>query len=297
MRQVFDHPLLDLRRRRAMAKAEEGHDFLLRRAAEDLVERLALVQRRFAVALDLATPSPLLAQMIAASGQVDKIVRLDRLRQALSGPLSVVGDAECLPLSPASLDLAVSALMLHFVNDLPGALAQIRRALRQDGLFLASLMGSGTLIELRTAFAQAEGEISSGAAPRVAPFIELRDLGALLQRAGFALPVVDQELVVVRYGSMFELMRDLRAMGATNVLIERDRRPLRRSVLLRAAEIYAERFGDGDGRVRASFQFLSLSGWAPHPAQQKPLAPGSAKMRLAEALGSREILVGEKGAR
>jgi hypothetical protein len=179
-------------------------------------------------------------------------------------------------------------MSLQWANDLPGVLVQIRRALAPDGLFLAALVGGQSLTELRTALTAAEAELTGGASPRVAPFVDVRDLGGLLQRAGFALPVTDVEPVIVRYSSMFALMRDLRGMGATNALCERSRVPLRRAVLLRAAEIYSERFSDPDGRLRATFDIVWLSGWAPHDSQQKPLAPGSARMRLSDALNARE---------
>jgi hypothetical protein len=182
----------------------------------------------------------------------------------------------------------VSLFALQGVNDLPGTLVQIRRALRQDGLFLAALLGGSTLTELRQSFAQAEAELEGGISPRVAPFADVRDLGGLLQRAGFALPVADTDLVRVRYASPFDLLRDLRGMGLTNALSDRRRTPLRRGTLLRAAAIYAERFGDPDGRIPATFEILWLSGWAPHESQPKPLQPGSARMRLADALGVRE---------
>ncbi|MEI8150830.1 MAG: methyltransferase domain-containing protein, partial [Hyphomicrobiales bacterium] len=193
-----------------------------------------------------------------------------------------------------SLDLVVSALALQFVNDLPGTLIQIRRALRPDGLLLAAMIGGDSLTELREAFAQAEAEVDGGVSPRVAPFADLRDIGALLQRAGFALPVTDVDRVTVRYASPLALMHDLRSMGAANALTERRRAPLRRATLRRLMEIYAERFSDPDGRVRATFEIVWLSGWAPHESQQKPLAPGSAKTRLADALRTREIPAGEK---
>jgi SAM-dependent methyltransferase len=196
----------------------------------------------------------------------------------------IVADDERLPLAEACCDLVVSVLALQGVNDLPGGLIQIRRALRPDGLFLGCMMGGESLNELRQSLTAAESEILSGAAPRVAPFADVRVLGALLQRAGFALPVVDLDRVVTRYGDMFALMRDLRAMGAANALIARSRAPLRRDVLFRAAQIYAERFADGDGRLRATFDMVWLAGWAPHESQQKPLKPGSAKMRLEDAL-------------
>ena len=208
-----------------------------------------------------------------------------------------MADEEALPFRDASLDLVVSALALQFVNDLPGTLIQIRRALKPDGLFLAAMIGGDSLTELRAAFAEAEAEVEGGVSPRVAPFADLRDLGALLQRAGFALPVTDVDRVTVRYASPLALMHDLRRMGAGNALTERRRTPLRRATLRRMLEIYAERFADADGRIRATFEIVWLSGWAPHESQQQPLAPGSAKTRLADALGTREISAGEKAGR
>ncbi|HMN85674.1 MAG TPA: methyltransferase domain-containing protein [Bauldia sp.] len=287
--QIFDRPLLDRRRRRAMRASADGADFLRRAVADDLLDRLAAVNRRFALAAEIGSPDGLVAARLVGSGQVDRLVRLDRLAETPPGPAhAVAGDEEAPPFAPASLDLAVSVLALHLVNDLPGALLQVRQALKPDGLFLAALLGGDTLHELRTAFTEAELELAGGASPRVAPFAEIRALGALLQRAGFALPVVDQDRLVIRYDDAFALMRDLRAMGAASVLVERPRTPLRRAVLLRMAEIYAARFSDPDGRIRATFDVVSLSGWAPDPGQQKPLRPGSAAMRLADALGARE---------
>jgi SAM-dependent methyltransferase len=195
---------------------------------------------------------------------------------------------ERLALEPDSLDLVVSALAFQFVNDLPGVLAQIRRTLRPDGLLLAAMIGGDTLTELRQAFAAAEAELEGGVSPRVAPFADLRDIGALMQRAGLALPVTDVDRVVIRYDSAFALMADLRRMGATNVLVERRRTPTRRATLLRMAQIYAERFADADGRIRATFEVIWLSGWAPHESQQKPLRPGSAKIGLEEAVKNRK---------
>jgi SAM-dependent methyltransferase len=188
----------------------------------------------------------------------------------------------------------VSALALHWVNDLPGTLLQIRRVLKPDGLFLATMPGGDTLTELRQSFAEAESEIEGGLSPRVAPFVEVRAMGTLLQRAGFALPVTDIDHVTVRYQNLAGLFRDLRAMGATNALAARRRKPLRRATVARAAEIYARRFADADGRLRATFDLLSISAWAPHDSQQQPLKPGSARMRLADALGAKELPAGEK---
>jgi len=284
---IFDRALLRLRRRRAMALGPAT--FLLDRVADDMADRLAAVLRRFDVAVDLGTPGPAVRTAIARLGSVGTIVAAD----AISGG-AVVADEEMLPFGDATIDLVVSALALQFANDLPGVLVQIRRALKPDGLFLAALLGGETLTELRQSFAEAESDVEGGVSPRVAPFADLRDLGALLQRAGFALPVTDADRITVRYDTVFALMHDLRRMGATNTLLARRRTPLRRKTLLRMAEIYSSRFADADGRVRATFEIVWLSGWAPHPDQQQPLRPGSAKTRLADALGAREISAGEK---
>jgi SAM-dependent methyltransferase len=286
---IFDRGLLRQRRRRAMALGPAT--FLLDRAAEDLADRLAAVLRRFELAVDLGTPGDAVRLALARLGTVGKIIAADVLPGPAHAETFVAADEEALPFGDATLDLVVSALALQFVNDLPGVLVQIRRALKPDGLFLAALAGGETLHELRFSFAAAESEIEGGISPRVAPFADLRDLGALLQRAGFALPVTDVDRVTVRYDSVFDLMHDLRRMGATNMLLARRRTPLRRATLLRMAEIYAQRFSDPDGRVRATFEIVWLSGWAPHPDQQQPLQPGSAKARLADALGTREIKI------
>jgi SAM-dependent methyltransferase len=294
---IFDRMLMRARRRRASALAPAT--FLLDRAAADLADRLAAVLRRFPLALDLGTPGDALRAALARVGSVEKFVAAGDVlpRGEASAPLAIVADEEALPFRDAAFDLVVSALALQFVNDLPGTLLQIRRSLKPDGLFLAALMGGETLTELRQSFAAAESEVEGGVSPRVAPFADLRDLGALLQRAGFALPVTDVDHITVRYDSVFALMHDLRRMGATNALIDRRRTPLKRATLMRMAEIYAERFADADGRVRATFEIVWLSGWAPHPSQQQPLKPGTAKARLADALGAREISAGEKAGR
>jgi SAM-dependent methyltransferase len=295
---IFDRTLLRLRQRRATALGPAT--FLLDRVAEDLADRLAAVLRRFELALDLGTPGDAVRKAVAGLGSVGTIVAARAIpdASATAGATAfVVADEEALPFGDATLDLVVSALALQFVNDLPGVLVQIRRALKPDGLLLAALVGGDTLTELRQSFAAAESEIEGGVSPRVAPFADLRDLGSLLQRAGFALPVTDTDRITVRYDSAFALMRDLRRMGATNALLDRRRTPLKRATLIRMAEIYAERFADGDGRVRATFEIAWLSGWAPHPTQQQPLKPGSARTRLADALGTHEIPTGEKAGR
>jgi SAM-dependent methyltransferase len=289
---VFDRPLL--RRRRRRAEALGAATFLIDRAAADLADRLSAVLRRFALAIDLGSPTDAVRR--ALGGLVDTLVAVDASAEnvrAHAGP-RVVADEEALPFADASLDLVVSALALQSVNDLPGSLVQVRRALKPDGYFLAALLGGDSLSELRQSFAVAEVDLEGGVSPRVAPFIDARDAGALLQRAGFALPVADVDRVTVRYGSALALMADLRRMGATNPLVERRRAPLRRATLLRVAETYAARFSDSDGRVRASFDIVWLSGWSPHPSQPQPLKPGSARVRLADALGTHEIPTGDK---
>jgi SAM-dependent methyltransferase len=244
--------------------------------------------------LDLGTPGDAVRAALRQSPSLGTVVGVDVF--ARDKPF-VAADEETLPFGDGTVDLVVSALALQFVNDLPGVFLQIRRALKPDGLLLAALFGGDTLTELRQSFAAAESEVEGGASPHVAPFVELCELGGLLQRAGFALPVTDVERVTVRYASALDLMQDLRRMGATNSLTSRRRTPLRRTTLMRMAEIYAQRFADADGRIRATFDIVWVSGWAPHPDQQQPLKPGSAKARLADALGAREISAGEKAGR
>jgi SAM-dependent methyltransferase len=290
---IFDRSLIRDHRRRAASIGPAT--FLLDRVADDLADRLGAVLRRFELALDLGSPGEAVRAALMRSGTVGTIVAADTIAPSQRPSLPfVVAEEEALPFRDAAFDLVVSALALHFVNDLPGTLLQIRRALKPDGLFLAALYGGETLTELRQAFAAAESEIEGGISPRVAPFADLGELGALLQRAGFALPVADIDPVTVRYQDVFALMHDLRRMGATNALRARRRAPLRRATLMRMAEIYGERFSGDDGRVRATFEIVWLSGWAPHPRQQQPLKPGSAQTRLADALGAREISTGEK---
>ena len=290
---IFDRQLLRARQQRARALGAET--FLIDRVADELGERLSAVLRQFERAVDLGTPTDAVRRVLAASGKVATIIAAEPAAAGLAASsLRVAADEEALPFADGSLDLVVSALSLQFVNDLPGTLIQIRRALKADGLLLAALIGGDTLVELREAFAAAETEIEGGVSPRVAPFADVRQLGALLQRAGLALPVVDSDRLTVRYATVFALMRDLRRMGATNMLSERRRTPLRRATLQRMAEIYAQRFADTDGRLRARFEIVWLSGWAPHESQQKPLAPGSARTRLADVLGVTEQSAGEK---
>ncbi len=297
---IIDRALLRARRRRALGLGPAT--FLADRVAQDLGDRLAAVLRGFPYALDLGTPTDAVRRMLADSRKVETIIGAHALAaearaRAEPGHLAVAADEEALPFRDGALDLVVSGLALHLVNDLPGTLVQIRRALKPDGLFMAALLGGETLSELRAAFAAAEAEVEGGLSPRVLPFADLRDLGALLQRAGFALPVTDVDRLTVRYASPLALMHELRRMGAANPLIDRSRRPLRRATLLRMLELYAQRFADADGRIRATFEVIYLSGWAPHESQQQPLAPGSARTRLADALGTRERSAGEKAGR
>jgi SAM-dependent methyltransferase len=295
---LFDRALHRRRLDRA-ARSFSAANFLKRRAAADAVERLETILRRFPLAVDLGARDGSFAAALddsPAREGIDLLVEADLAAGMLSprrGPRVQV-DEELLPFAAQSLDLVVCGLALHWANDLPGALVQIRQALKPDGLFLGAILGGATLTELRQSLTEAEAEVSGGAGPRVAPFADAYDAAGLLQRAGFALPVADVDHVCVRYDHPLKLIADLKAMGETNVLVERARRPLSRPVLARACEIYAERFCDPDGRVRASFDILSLTGWAPHPDQQQPLKPGSAKMRLADALGVQERSAGER---
>ena len=272
---MIDRKLAAAFRRRALARSKGGEDFLLAHAASDLAERLMSVDRKFGKAALVASFPANAAELLLAG---NRIGTLD-LVSMLDAP------DETLPFEPGSLDLILSLLTLHDTNDVPGALIQMKRALKPDGLMLAVMSGGETLKELRFALTQAETEDYGGASPRVLPFADVRAAGALLQRTGFALPVTDVETLTVRYDNLFALMADLRGMGAQNALNARSRRPVSRRFFQRAAEVYAENFSDADGRVRATFSFVSLSGWAPHPSQQKPLKPGSAKVSLADFLG------------
>lgn len=293
--QLFDRQLLARRQDRA-ASAATAHDFLLQRVADDFMVRLSAVERQFPTAVDLGAHHGVLARSIRQLPGVSLVVSAESSPRllAMCPPPRVLADLEILPFRDESLDLVVSGLALQLVNDVPGTLIQIRRALKPDGLLLAAVLGGQSLTELREAFLLAEAELEGGASPRVAPFGDVRDFGSLLQRAGFALPVTDTDVVTVTYSSPLALMHELRGMGATNVLTARQRRPMRRRTLMRACEIYIERHPRPDGRVPATFEIITLTGWAPHESQQKPLRPGSAQARLADALGTREIKAGEK---
>lgn len=286
---VFDPRLVRARRARAAAGLND-YDFLFREVAERLSDRLLDIKRAFPLALDLGCHGGEFARIVGQRGGIETLVQCDPAAAMArrAGGISLVADADALPFAEGVFDLVVSVLSLHWVNDLPGALAQIRRILKPDGLFLAALAGGGTLAELREALMEAEIEISGGASPRVAPLVDLRDAGALLQRAGFALPVVDGDTVSVRYENMFRLMADLRGMGESAAMAEIPRHFSRRDVFARAAEIYRSRHEGADGRIPATFKIVWLAGWAPDPSQQRPAARGSATAPLADMLNTGE---------
>ncbi|MEM8919958.1 MAG: methyltransferase domain-containing protein [Pseudomonadota bacterium] len=295
---VFDRKLHQRRRSRAAAGFDQ-YSFLKERAAEDIIDRVRDVTRSFGRALDLGAHDGRLARGLQAnpslSTRIDEIYISDLSPAYLSAqPKAVAADEELLPFKDKSFDLIVSALSLHWVNDLPGALIQIRRALAPDGLFAGALFGGATLAELRQCLLAAEDEIRGGAAQRVSPFADTFDMASLLQRAGFAMPVSDTDTVVVRYKTPLNLLYDLRGMGETSAPALRNTPPLTRSILMRAMALYQERFSDPDGRVRASFEIISASGWAPASSQPKPKRPGSASARLADALGVSEVSTGDK---
>lgn len=296
--EIFDRRLL--RRRRDRAAAGFGaHDFLVREVGERLADRLRDVRRDFSSSLVLGCHDGLLPAILRQAGRLAGLVQCDlspamAILAAAQGPPALVADEEALPFAAGAFDLVVSCLALQWVNDLPGCLLQINRLLRPDGLFLAALVGGESLYELREAMTAAELELEGGASPRVAPFADLRDAGGLLQRAGFALPVADRDRITVDYGDPLRLLADLRGMGATNSLIARRPGGLRRATLFRALEIYRERFARPDGRLTATFEILYLTGWAPAASQPRPLRPGSATARLAEALESDERPAGDK---
>lgn len=285
--QITDRKLLRARFGRALRGGDPEARFLVDRAMQDIETRLSAVSRQFPAALVINGFSGAAVDRLKQSGRIETVFDMEPVAEAV-GPETmnaIVGDEERLPIASASLDLIVSPLTLHFVNDLPGTLVQLHRALKPDGLFLASLLGGSTLSELRRSFIEAEATLRGGISPRFLPLADVRDLGGLLQRAGFALPVVDRDILTVRYDNAFDLMRDLKSMGASNMLSGRDRTPLGRAVLADAADRYRRRFSDPDGRIRATFEIISLSGWAPHQSQQKPAARGSAQVSLADILG------------
>lgn len=292
MDRLFDQDLVARNRLRALTAKTPPADFLLDLAAAELSERLSIVERHFPEAAELHGGTGIVARSLMETGKIGTISRVET--SADFGRDVIVSPTETLPFEPQSLNLIVSPLAFQTVDDLPGVFAQIRRTLRPDGLFLAAIPGSGTLAELRDVLLSAEAEGAGGASPRVIPFADIRDIGGLLQRAGFTLPVVDSQQYTARYDSLFPLMRDLRAMGMANPLAGRSRTSPGRHFFMRAAELYAERYSDPDGRIRATFSIIYVSGWAPHESQQKPLRRGSARMRLEDALAAARDQDGEK---
>jgi len=262
---IFDRRQVRMQRDRAAGKLSE-HDFLFRESADRLTERLRDVTRKFPLALDLGCHGGETAALLRGQFGIETLVAADlsaRMARLAPADLRVAADEETLPFAEGKFDLVVSNLSLHWVNDLPGALLQIRRLLKPDGLFLASMLGGETLRELRQCLLEAEIAEEGGAGPRVSPFVEVKDAGALLQRAGFSLPVTDVDDVDVTYGNPFRLLADLRGMGETNALTSRRRGFSRRGTLARAMALYAERHADADGRVRSTFQIVTLTGWTP----------------------------------
>jgi SAM-dependent methyltransferase len=295
---VFDRRLVRARRQR-WAASFAAHDFLVREAALGLAGRLDDIARGFPLALDLGCHDGVLARALGARGGIERLVQCDLSERMAGsardgGALTLVADEETLPFAPRSFDLVLSGLNLHWVNDLPGALLQIRQALKPDGLFLAAMLGGRTLVELREAWLEAELATTGGVSPRVSPFADLADLGGLLQRAGFALPVVDSDTLTVTYPDPLALMRDLRGMGEANAAASRRRGFTRRATLAAVDEAYRRLAARREGPFPATFQIIYLTAWAPHPSQQAPLRPGSARSRLADALGAVERPAGEK---
>ncbi len=280
---VFDRDLLARRRIRAEAKFSE-HDFLFTWAQEHLLDRLADINREFKCGVQIGSRGA-----FDAHDKVEQLFTMDHI-----GDCNVRASEEFLPFKAQSLDLFLSVLNFHTINDLPGALIQMKHALKEDGLLLACMLGGETLHELRSVMSAVELEMYGGVSPRVAPFADKPQMGDLLQRAGFALPVVDSEIITVTYDHVFKLMEDLRGMGESNALAARNKTPVTKEFFMRVAQIYQKQFAEDDGRIVASFEVIFLLGWAPHSSQQQPLRPGSAQHSLAEALGGNEVKLGEK---
>jgi NADH dehydrogenase [ubiquinone] 1 alpha subcomplex assembly factor 5 len=293
-RTVFDRALVRRRRERVVLGGD-GSDFLFAEVADRMADRLSDVKRGFGIGVDLGSRGGHMARAALRTGRVERLYAADASPE-LAGRLAVpavAADEEALPFADASLDLVLSSLALHWVNDLPGTLVQVRRALKPDGLFLAALFGGETLWQLREVLMEAELAVMGGVSARVSPMADLRDAAGLLQRAGFALPVADRDPITVAYPDVRALMRDLSRMGESNAVRLRAPGPLRRAILAEAGRLYQERHAFEGGRVRATFEILYISGWAPAPTQQKPLRPGQATSRLADALGAEERPAGD----
>ncbi len=292
---VFDRSLVRARRNRAASGFHE-FDFLFREVADRLADRLEDITRSFPMALDIGSHGDVLASELQGRGQIETLIQCDLSEQMLdpSDGIALVADEEALPFEGPHFDVVLSNLSLHWVNDLPGALVQANRCLKPDGLFLGSMLGGDTLHELRDCLMEAELEIRGGLSPRLSPFAQVRDAGGLLQRAGFALPVTDSDIITVTYENAFRLMRDLRGMGETGAGLTRPKHFTRRNIFYRAAQLYTEKYSNDDGRIPATFEIIYLHGWAPHESQQQPLRPGSAENRLADALDTKEVATDDK---
>ncbi|MBV9655352.1 MAG: methyltransferase domain-containing protein [Acetobacteraceae bacterium] len=280
--EIFDRRAVRLHRERAASQAGSVAE-ILQDLAERLLDRLDDTTRRFRRALDIGGRG-VVAPMLRARG-IDTIsCDLSPGMAALNGGPAFAADEEWLPLAPASVDLVIANLALHWVNDLPGALIQLRQALQPDGLFLASVPVLGTLAELRSSVLEAEAAVAGGASPRVSPFPELRDCAGLLQRAGFALPVADRDDIRLLYADPLALLRDLRAAGETNAMKLRDRRIPPRALLPAALAALPT---DANGRIPITLTLAMMTAWAPAPSQPRPLPRGSGRVSLAEALTRR----------
>lgn len=288
---VFDRDLVRLRRERAKHRFND-HDFLFEWSKKQLSERLYDINRSFPNILQLGSRGSFLAN---EHKKLERICTCDLTSKPITPDLQSYFQAseEFLPIAPASMDAIISNLNIHTVNDLPGALLQIRNCLKDDGLFIASMLGGETLHELRTVLTEVELELFGGVSPRIAPFADKRQMGDLLARAGFALPVIDSDIITVTYDNVFKLFHDLRGMGESNSINARNKAPVTREFFMRSAQLYQEKHAQDDGQIIASFEVIFLMGWAPHESQQKPLAPGSAKHRLADALKTKEIIAGK----
>ncbi len=289
---LFDRMLLRQRRKRLTSLNWAHSRFLFDEISERLADRMLDVSKPFARVLDLGCHGGSFGQNLEQTGRVSEIIQADLSDDLMSSSISgarVVMDEECLPFAAQSFDLIGSVLSLHWANDLPGCLIQICRCLKADGLFLGAVFGAETLQELKECLVSAELEISGGISPRISPFVDVRDAGSLLQRAGFALPVTDTDTLTLKYKNAFALMHELRAMGETNALFERQKTVTSRQIFMRAAALYQEKYQDADGLIPATFQIVYLSGWAPHESQQQPLKPGSATSSLKDVLGNSAV--------
>lgn len=291
---VFNQPLLRQRLARA-ARGDGPGNFLIQRVTEDIALRLGLIKREFALCALFGDYSSYMTPMLEALPNIGNVFSSGVTAPGIPSSFRphMIATEEHVPLAPESINLAISPLTLQFANDLPGALIQLKRSLKPDGLFIAAFLGGDTLIELRDALLSAETDIRGGAGMRIHPRVDIRDLGALLQRAGFALPVVDSDRMTVTYRSTLHLMHDLRALGLSNVLNQSTGLPLNRSILARLEEVYKQRYPAANNRIRATFEVIYLTGWAPHDSQQRPLKPGSAQTRLADALKTHEISISD----